>query len=64
MKNRPNESGNAPKQSLPDWRLETLRPFLKKFQQNLRVPELEINPSHPYKLSWVFFDDEYPENFS
>ncbi len=58
MKNHPGESHPTPKPAPEYWRLDTLRPFLKKFQQSLVTPTLETMRSIEHDLPQIFDSDE------
>jgi hypothetical protein len=58
MKNHPGELHPTPKPAPEHWRLDTLRPFLKKFQQNLIRPSLETTCSIEHDLPQIFDSDE------
>jgi hypothetical protein len=66
MKNKLDESCSNPTANpLPhDWRMDTLRPFLKKFQQQLNVSETKIARVNLNELPGVFSEDECSENRS
>lgn len=64
MKKHPAELPSTPKPAPDYWRLNTLRPFLKKFQQNLIRPTLETMHSIEHDLPRIFDSDEDQDKLS
>ncbi|MDX9992432.1 MAG: hypothetical protein RBS68_10330 [Anaerolineales bacterium] len=66
MKNQSDESCSSPTPNpIPrDWRIDTLRPFLKKFQQQLNASETKLTRVNLDELPGVFDEEECPENRS
>jgi hypothetical protein len=57
MKNYPIQAHATQNASPHDWRLDTLRPLLKKFQQQLVAPKLETTHMNEQNLPSTLEDE-------
>jgi hypothetical protein len=63
MKTHPPNTCSIPEKTFnPDWRLETLRPLLKKFQQSLISPVQEKVRINQQSVELVSTDDKGLDN--